>query len=238
MPSVMGIDIYYIVLVVPTLLLSLWAQFLVKSTFAKYSKISCSRQMTGVDSAALLLKSHSINDVKIEAVGGSLTDHYSPGDKKLRLSEPVYGSTSIAAVGVAAHEAGHAIQHATRWGPLAMRSTLVPVANIGSSLGPWIAIAGLAIQESESYSAFSSLLFTIGILLFSGAVLFYVITLPVEFNASARALTLLRSNNALTEPELKGVKKVLTAAALTYVASALTAIMSLIRLILISRRRR
>jgi len=237
MPSFFGIDFYYIVLVAPTLLLSLWAQFMVKSTFAKYSKISCSRKMTGADSASLLLKSNSINDVQIEQVGGSLTDHYSPGDKKLRLSEPVYGSTSIAAVGVAAHEAGHAIQHATRWGPLVMRSTLVPVANIGSRLGPWIAIGGLAIQGSESYGTFSSILFMIGILLFSGAVLFYVVTLPVEFDASSRALTLLRSSNALTDQELIGAKKVLTAAALTYVASALTAIMSLIRLILLRRRR-
>jgi len=232
-----GIDIYYIVLVVPTLLLSLWAQFMVKSTFAKYSKITSSKKVTGADAASVILRSNNIGDVQIEKVGGSLTDHYSPMDKKLRLSDPVYGSTSIAAVGVAAHEAGHAIQHATRWGPLAMRSTLVPVANIGSRLGPWIAIAGLAISGT-AYGEWSSLIFNIGILLFAGAVLFYVITLPVEFNASSRALALLRSNNVLTEQELNGARKVLTAAALTYVASALTAIMSLIRLILMSRNRR
>ena len=223
-------DIYYLILVAPTLLLSMWAQFKVKSTFAKYSKIPCSRQITGQGAAALLMDSNRIRDVKIEAVRGSLTDHYAPSAKTLRLSEPVYGSTSIAAIGVAAHEAGHAIQHAVQWGPLALRSTLVPVANIGSSLGPWFAIAGIFLSFP--------ILINIGIILFSAAVLFYIITLPVEFNASNRAIAILRSNNVLTEEELKGVRKVLSAAALTYVASALTAIASLIRLVLMSKRRR
>jgi hypothetical protein len=226
----MFFDHYYLILVVPTLLLSLWAQFKVKSTFSKYSKVQSSRRITGVNAADILLRSNSISDVRVEAVGGSLTDHYSPSDKKLRLSDPVYGSTSIAAIGVAAHEAGHAIQHATRWGPLALRSTLVPVANIGSRFGPILAMVGLFMSLP--------ILLNIGIFLFSGAVLFYLITLPVEFNASNRALALLRSNNVLTEQELNGARKVLTAAALTYVASALTAIASLLRLILLSRRRR
>jgi len=226
----MPFDEYYLFLVVPTLLLSMWAQFKVKSTFAKYSKIPCSRKITGHSAADYLLKTNNINNVKIEAVRGALTDHYSPSDKKLRLSEPVYGSSSIAAVGVAAHETGHAIQHAVKWGPLVMRSTLVPVANIGSSFGPWLAIAGLALSFP--------LLINIGILLFSGAVLFYLITLPVEFNASSRAVAILRASKALSEQELKGVKKVLTAAALTYVASALTAIANLLRLVLLSRRRK
>jgi Zn-dependent membrane protease YugP len=168
--------------------------------------------------------------VVVEPVGGSLTDHYDPGAKKLRLSEPVFGQPSIAAVGVAAHETGHAIQHAKGYGPLVLRSTLVPAANIGSSFGPWIAIAGIFF----SYP----ILINIGIVLFGAAVIFYVITLPVEFNASARALAILRSGNMLTQEELKGVKKVLTAAALTYVASALTAIMSFLRLILLSQGRR
>ena len=229
-------DQYYILLVVPTLLLSLWAQFKVKSTFAKYTKIPCSKKITGVDAAALLLKSNNISDVRIEKVGGSLTDHYSPMDKKLRLSDPVYGSISIAAIGVAAHEAGHAIQHATRWAPLVLRSTLVPVANIGSRFGPILAMIGLFIS-GENGSPLSMMLFNAGILLFAGAVLFYVITLPVEFNASRRALALLRSNNVLTEQELVGARKVLTAAALTYVASALTAITNLIKLILISQKK-
>jgi len=234
----MFFDTYYLILVVPTLLLSIWASFMVKSTFNKYSKTASRKGVTGLEAASILLKNNNIRDVQIEATRGSLTDHYSPGDKKLRLSEPVYQKTSIAAIGVAAHEAGHAIQHAVKWGPLALRSTLVPVANIGSRLGPWIAIIGLGLTASESYGHFAGIIFNIGILLFAGAVLFYVITLPVEFNASSRALALLRSNNVLNEEELKGAKKVLTAAALTYVASALTAIASLLRLILLRRGRR
>jgi len=226
----MYFDYYYLVLVVPTFILSLIAQIMVKSTFAKYSKIQCSRRITGQDSAALLLKSNSIFDVRIEAVGGSLTDHYDPSSKVLRLSSPVYNQNSIAAVGVAAHETGHAIQHALSWGPLALRSTLVPVANIGSMIGPYLAMAGIFFSMP--------ILLNIGIILFGGAVLFYVITLPVEFNASARAISILRENNVLTADELRGVKKVLTAAAMTYVASALTALMSLLRLVLLSRNRR
>jgi len=223
-------DIYYLILVVPTLIFSMIAQFMVKSTFSKYSNVRCSKNITGQDAAFLLLKNNSINDVAIEPVQGSLTDHYDPGAKKLRLSEPVYAQPSIAAVGVAAHETGHAIQHAKHYGPLVLRSTLVPVANIGSSMGPWLAIAGLGFSFP--------LLINIGLLLFGGAVLFYIITLPVEFNASARALAILQSNNVLSAEELKGVKKVLTAAALTYVASALTAIMNFLRLFLLSRSRR
>jgi Zn-dependent membrane protease YugP len=224
------IDIYYLILVVPTLLLSTWAQIKVKSTFAKYSKVPSSRSVTGQKTAAFILKTNNINNVGVQAIRGSLTDHFDPNAKMIRLSEPVFGSTSISAIGVAAHEAGHAIQHAVRWSPLIMRKTLVPVANIGSSLGPWIAIAGIGLAHP--------LLINIGILLFSGAVLFYVITLPVEFNASHRALVILRQHKVLNEQELKGAKKVLTAAALTYVASALTAIVSLLRLVLRARGRR
>jgi Zn-dependent membrane protease YugP len=226
----MYLDSYYLVLVVPTLILSLWAQIMVKSTFAKYSRVNCSRKITGQDAAALLMKVNNIRNVRIESVRGSLTDHYDPSGRVLRLSQPVYNESSIAAVGVAAHETGHAIQHALSWGPLVMRSTLVPVANIGSSFGPWLAMAGFFFSMP--------MLIDIGILLFGGAVLFYVITLPVEFNASARAIAILRNNNVLTPEELKGVKKVLTAAALTYVASALTALMSFLRLILLSQSRR
>ena len=226
----MYFDYYYLVLVVPTLILSVIAQCMVKSTFSKYSRIRCTKNITGRDAARLIMDTNSITNVKVEPVKGSLTDHYDPGRKMLRLSEPVYSRPSIAAVGVAAHEAGHAIQHAKGYAPLVLRSTLVPVANIGSSLGPWMAIAGIFFSVP--------LLINIGILLFGGAVIFYVITLPVEFNASARAIAILRKGNILTGEELRGVKKVLTAAALTYVASALTAIMSFLRLILISRGNR
>ncbi|GHU09451.1 zinc metallopeptidase [Spirochaetia bacterium] len=226
----MYFDYYYLVLVVPTIILSLIAQVMVKSTFSKYSKIRCSRNITGTDAAALLLRANHIHDVKIGRISGSLTDHYDPGSKVLRLSQPVYGQPSIAAVGVAAHETGHAIQHTVHYGPLALRSTLVPVANIGSSAGPLLAVAGIVLSLP--------LLINIGIILFGGAVLFYLVTLPVELNASARAIAILRSNNVLTAAELSGVKKVLTAAAFTYIASALTAIANLLRLVFISRNRR
>jgi len=225
----MFIDQYYLILVVPTLILSIWAQFKVKSTFAKYSKVACRKNITGRDSAALLLKAGNILDVRVEAVSGTLTDHYDPSSKKLRLSAPVYDRNSIAAVGVAAHETGHAIQHAVGYGPLVLRSTLVPVANIGSMFGPYMAVAGLVFSMP--------LLLNIGIVLFGGAVLFYLVTLPVEFDASARAMTVLRQNRVLTEEELSGVRKVLTAAAMTYVASALSAVMNLLRLVLLARNR-
>ncbi|MDR2552126.1 MAG: zinc metallopeptidase [Treponema sp.] len=226
----MYFDTYYLVLVVPTILLSLWAQFKVKSTFAKYSRISCGRGITGAAAARLLMDANDIVNVAIEPVAGSLTDHYDPGHRVLRLSQPVYSVSSISAVGVAAHETGHAIQHARGYGPLALRSTLVPVANIGSSMGPWLAVAGLAMSFQP--------LLTLGIVLFAAAVAFYLITLPVEFNASSRALAILAQNHVLSDEELRGVRKVLSAAAMTYVASALTALMSLLRLVLLSRRRR
>jgi len=225
----MFFDQYYLVLVVPTLVLAIYAQIKVKSTFSKYSSVASRRRMTGAEAARLLMRANGITDVGIEPVRGSLTDHYDPSSKTLRLSEPVYGNPSIAAIGVAAHEAGHAVQHATSYGPLALRSYLVPVANIGSAAGPYIAVAGLFMN--------SSILFDIGILLFGGAVLFYLITLPVEFNASQRAIAILRNNAVLSDDELVGVRKVLSAAAMTYVASALTAVASLLRLILLSRRR-
>ena len=223
-------DVYYLVLVAPTLLLSVIAQILVKSTFAKYSQVRCSRKLTGRDVAALLMKVNRIHDVGIQATRGALTDHYDPTTKSLRLSQPVFAQNSIAAIGVAAHETGHAIQHAVSYAPLGLRSTLVPVANIGSAVGPWLALAGLLLSFP--------LLINLGIVFFGVSVLFYVITLPVEFNASARAIALLRENHVLNEEELDGVKKVLTAAALTYVAAALTALMSFVRLILLSRDRR
>ena len=226
----MQIDIYYIILVLPTVVLSMVAQFMVKSTFSKYSNIRCSKNITGSDAANIILRNNSVNDVAIEAVAGSLTDHYDPSSKKVRLSEPVHSQPTLAAIGVAAHEAGHAIQHATKYGPLVLRSKLVPVANIGSQAGPLLAMAGLVLSFP--------LLLNLGILLFTGAVLFYVVTLPVEFNASSRALALLKRDNLLSPQELAGAKKVLTAAALTYVASALTALMNLIVLIIRARSRR
>ncbi|EMB41797.1 zinc metallopeptidase [Treponema denticola] len=226
----MYFDYYYLVLVVPTLLLSLYAQFKVKSAFSKYSQVQTMRKISGKEAAALLLRSNSISDVSIQRIGGSLSDHYDPSHKVLRLSEPVYDKTSIAAVGVAAHETGHAIQDKEKYAPLVLRSTLVPVANIGSTAGPYLALAGIIFRMN--------LLLNIGIILFACAVLFYLITLPVEIDASRRALKVLEHNAVLNQEELKGAKKVLSAAALTYVASALTAMANLLRLILISRDRR
>lgn len=226
----MYIDSYYLILVVPALLLSLAAQVMVKSAFSRYSKETTKRRMSGAQAAELLLRANDITDVRIERVAGSLTDHYDPSAKVLRLSEPVYAKTSIAAVGVAAHETGHAIQHAKGYGPLWLRSTLVPAANIGSSFGPTIAILGIVFSWG--------LLIDIGIILFACAVAFYLITLPVEFNASRRAIRILRASGAMEEDELKKTKRVLSAAAMTYVASALTAIASFLRLVLLSRNRR
>ncbi|UTC75672.1 zinc metallopeptidase [Treponema sp. OMZ 792] len=226
----MYFDYYYLVLVVPTLLLSLYAQFKVKSAFSKYSQVQTMRKISGKEAAALLLRSNAISDVNIERVGGSLSDHYDPSHKVLRLSDPVYDKTSIAAVGVAAHETGHAIQDKEKYGPLVLRSTLVPAANIGSAAGPYLALAGIIFGMN--------LLLNIGIILFACAVLFYLVTLPVEIDASRRALKVLEHNAVLSQEELKGAKKVLSAAALTYVASALTAMANLLRLILISRDRR
>ncbi len=226
----MYFDYYYLILVVPALLLSLYAQVKVKSTFAKYSKINTQRGITGKEAAKLLMRTNGISDVGIQQVAGSLTDHYDPASKMLKLSEPVYDKTSISAVGVAAHETGHAIQDKERYAPLVLRSTLVPLANIGSSAGPYLAMAGIIFSMD--------ILLTIGIILFSVAVLFYIVTLPVEIDASHRALKVLESNAVLSQEELRGARKVLTAAALTYIASALTAVASLLRLILIARNRR
>ena len=226
----MFFDSYYLLLVVPTLILSIFAQILVKSTFSKYSNISSKRNMSGAETANLILRVSGISDVAIQGIQGNLTDHYDPSLKTLRLSTPVHSKNSIAAIGVAAHECGHAIQHATNYGPLALRSYLVPSANFGASLGPYLAIAGLFFNLP--------LLLNAGIILFSLAVVFYLVTLPVEFNASTRAIAILKKNAVLTDQELIGVKKVLTAAALTYVASALTAVASLFRLILLSKNRR
>jgi Zn-dependent membrane protease YugP len=226
----MYFDYYYLILVVPALIISSLAQIFVKSSFAKYSKKMSQRNITGTQAAAYLLKVNGITDVKLGRIKGNLTDHFSPSEKVLRLSDSTFDSTSIAAIGVAAHETGHAIQHAKKYFPLTFRNMLVPVANIGSSAGPWLAILGIAMSFP--------ILTDIGILLFAGSVAFYVITLPVEFNASNRAIKILKQNNILSTEELKGVKKVLSAAAMTYVGSALVAMANLLRLILVSKNRK
>ncbi|WP_191014398.1 zinc metallopeptidase [Treponema zioleckii] len=233
-------DYTYLIFVLPAVLLSLWASSAVNSRFSKYNKVHSRKGITGAQAAELLLRANGIYDVKIRHISGNLTDNYNPGNKILSLSDSTYSSTSIAAIGVAAHETGHAIQHKVGYAPLGLRSTLVPVANIGSRLGPLLVIAGLGFGYfgSRESLAISQLIMNAGILLFSGAVLFYIITLPVEFNASRRALKILHQTGTLDSSELAGTRSVLWAAAMTYVASALTAVGQLLRLLFISQRRR
>ncbi len=217
-------NIYYIILVIPAFIFSLYAQFKVKGTFNKYSRVGNARGLTGADVARQILHSNGLYDVVVEPVAGSLTDHYDPRTKVVRLSETVYSSTSVAAIGVAAHETGHAIQHHSGYALLALRSSLVPVAGIGSSIGPYMAIFGFMFSWP--------LLIELGIILFAAAVAFYLITLPVEFNASSRAISILESRGVLSAQELVPTKKVLSAAAMTYVASAAVAMANLLHLIL------
>lgn len=205
----------------------------VKGTFRKYSGFRNSRNMTGAEAAERVLHSAGIYDVRIEHVRGSLTDHYDPRSKVLRLSDDTYGSTSVAAVGVAAHECGHAIQHARSYAPLRFRSALVPVANFGSTIAWPLILIGLFLRGDSS-----ALLINIGILAFSLAVLFQLVTLPVEFNASGRAIRILADTGMMQGEEIKAAKKVLRAAALTYVAGAASAILQLLRIILLTGGRR
>lgn len=225
-----GFDEFYLILVVPTLILSVWAQANVSRTFKKYSGIRNAQGYTGKHAARILLDESNLEAIQVEKVTGNLTDHYDPRKKVVRLSQSVHDSTSLAALGVAAHEAGHAIQHKEEYGPLKLRSVLVPVARIGSMFGPYAAIFGLVLGIGS--------LVNIGIVLFSIAVLFYLVTLPVELNASVRALELLRQRDILTFDEIEPARKVLRAAALTYIAAALAAVANLLRLILLSRNRR
>ena len=207
-------------------IISLIAQWRVNSAFSKYSRVASMSGMTGAQAARMILQSNGINDVSVQRISGKLTDHYNPSTKVLNLSESVYGSTSVAAIGVAAHECGHAIQHARGYFPLSLRTALVPVANIGSQLSCVFIIVGAILS-------FNQTLITIGIIMFSAAVLFQLVTLPVEFNASARALEQLESNGILYRDEVSQTRKVLSAAALTYVAAAATAILQLLRLIIL-----
>ena len=205
----------------------------INRTFQKYSRIRSHSGMTGREAAERLLHANGIYDVTVQHVAGNLTDHYDPRNKTLNLSDSTYASTSVAAIGVAAHECGHAVQHANGYAPLKIRGSLVPVANFGSTLAWPLILIGFLIQGNASV-----LLINLGILLFSAAVLFQIVTLPVEFNASSRALKSLETNGILYTEEVADTRKVLRAAALTYVASAASAILQLLRLILISGGRR
>lgn len=225
-------DWTWFAIMIPCLLLSLLSSAMVKSAFSKYSGVRNSRSMTGAQAAAELLRLNGVTGVTIERVSGNLTDHFDPRSNTIRLSESVYDAPTVAAVGVACHEAGHACQHAEGYFPNKLRSMILPVANIGSKLS-WVLIAiGLLLPTRYDFVV------TIGIVLYAAAVLFTVVTLPVEFNASSRALKTIKQNGLLSEAEYPGAKKTLTAAAMTYVASAATAILQLLRLVLILGNRR
>ena len=216
------------ILVVIGAIICMIASAKVKTTFQKYSKFRSLSGMTGAQAAQRVLQAAGIYDVQVRHVSGSLTDHYDPRSKTVNLSDPVYNSTSVAAVGVAAHECGHAIQHNQGYAPLSLRSAFVPIANFGSALAWPVILVGALLNSRSSW-----LIIDIGIFLFSFAVLFQLLTLPVEFNASRRALVMLERQGILGEQELRGTRKVLKAAALTYVAGAAAAILQLLRIILL-----
>lgn len=217
------------IILIPALIISLWAQTKISSTFNKYSKVNSLNGYSGAQVARMLLDNSGLYDIPIEMVGGNLSDHYDPKNRVLRLSQQVFHGTSVASIGVAAHEVGHAIQHKTSYSPLIIRNSIVPVVNIGSNFSWILFFLGIVMNQQP--------LVTIGILLFSGVVIFQLITLPVEFDASSRALKILEERSILYRDEVMGAKKVLNAAAMTYVAATLMAISQLIRLIAISNRR-
>lgn len=215
-----------LMLLIPAIILSIYAQFAIRNAYSKWSKVRSSLGMNGAQIAKRLLQQNGIYDVDVEEVGGRLSDHYDSRAKKVRLSSDVYHSTSLAALSVAAHETGHAIQHATSYAPLNIRQSLFPIASFGTNWGIWIFFIGMFI------SSFSFLM-DIGIVLFAGAVIFQIVTLPVEFNASHRALAQLSNGGYLRTDEINGAKKVLNAAALTYVAAAAVSVLHLLRLLIL-----
>lgn len=223
-------DYTYILFMLPALIISIYAQFKVNSTFKKYSEVRSYRNITGAEAARRVLMNSGINDVTIEHISGNLTDHFDPRSKVIRLSDSVYNSTSVSAIGVAAHEAGHAVQHEVGYTPIKIRSALIPVTQFSSTLSMPLIFIGLLLP-SYGWLAIA------GIVLFSVAVLFQLVTLPVEFNASRRAIEKLETTGLLYGEEIKGAKKVLSAAAMTYLAAMITSVLTLLRLLLIVGRR-
>lgn len=224
------IDIYYIVLVIPALLFAMWAQTKVSTTSSKYSKVLNSAGVTGAQAARRILDENGLYNVAIERVSGNLTDHYDPKSNVIRLSDVVYDKSTVTAIGVAAHEAGHAVQYAEGYGPIKLRTAILPICSIGSNIAMPLVVLGFVLGALN--------LVTLGIIAFAVAAFFQVVTLPVEFNASSRALSALDNSPYFSDDEIKGVKKVLTAAAMTYVAAMATALANLLRLILIVNRHR
>lgn len=230
-----GFDWTYLVLVLPCVLLSLWASSNVNSTFKKYSTQYSIRRLTGAEAAQRVLSANGVRGVRIERVSGNLTDHYDPKTNVIRLSDSVYGNTSTAAIGVACHEAGHAVQYAENYAPIKLRAAIIPVTNFGSKLAMPLILLGIVCTFLGS---FSTLLVYLGIACFGLSLVFQLITLPVEFNASRRAMTAIEQGGLLTEDEQMGAKKTLKAAALTYVAATAVALAQLLRLIAIFGRGR
>ena len=234
-----GVDIYYILLVLPAMLFSLWASARVNSTFKRYSQMRNSRGMTGADAARAVLAANGVTGVRIERVSGNLTDHYDPKSNVIRLSDSVYDAATPAAVGVATHEAGHAVQYATDYAPIKIRAAIVNVTNIGSKLSIPLIVIGLLLMSIRSLAAYSDFFYYValfGVLCFGLCVVFQLVTLPTEYNASRRAKQTIESCNLLTLEEQQGVKKVLSAAALTYVAALSVAIANFLRLLMIVGR--
>lgn len=230
MPYFFGIDITYIIFIIPALLFGIWAQISVQSAFSKYSRVPSARGYTGAEVARLLLEQNGIYDVTIRHISGSLTDNFNPREKTLNLSDDVYNSTSVAAIGVAAHETGHAIQHAVGYRPIKWREAIIPVTQLGSWAYFPIILLGIVFS--------SQTLVNVGILLFATIALFQLVTLPVEFNASNRAIATLENNGILYGNEITGAKAVLRAAALTYVAALVSSLAQLLRLLVIFGGRR
>jgi Zn-dependent membrane protease YugP len=226
----MMFDPISITIMIVTGALSLWAQARVKSAYHRNAQIATRSGMTGADIARLMMRNENINDVELEVIPGELTDHYDPRAKVVRLSQAVYHGNSIASLGIAAHEVGHVIQHAHGYAPMHLRSIVYPVASVGSGLGPWLVVAGIVMQ-------FPGLLWA-GVFLFAAATAFTVVTLPVEFNASSRALHALEYGNVLLPDEMKGARQVLNAAALTYVAAAVTSILWLLHYVMMANQER
>lgn len=219
----------YLIFMLPALLLGLFAQSKVKSAFNRYSKVASRRGMTGADAARTVLSAGGVNNVAIGQVNGKITDHYDPKNNQIMLSDSVYSSTSVAAIGVAAHEAGHALQYAEGYSPIKLRTAIIPICNIGSFVGPILVVIGAAMTYYEgALPQLGNLLYFGGIILFSTVAIFQLFTLPVELNASRRALKALEASSILDSGELTGARSVLTAAALTYVAALVTAIMQIL----------
>jgi Zn-dependent membrane protease YugP len=235
MPYFYGFDTTYLYLVLPCIILSLWASANVKNTFRRYAQQLSSRHITGAMAAERVLRANGVSGVRIEQVGGDLTDHYDPRTNTIRLSDGVYNSTSTAAIGVACHEAGHAVQYAHNYAPIKLRAAIIPITNIGSRLAMPLIVIGLVLAFLES---FSYLFIYLGIACFGLSLVFQLVTLPVEFNASRRAMKAIADSELLTAEEQRGARKTLTAAALTYVAATALALAQLLRIISIFGRRR